>query len=172
MLSQTSEYALRAMSCLAYAPDELTPTPVLAKYTKVPSNYLAKVLQLLAQSDLIIGRRGVGGGYRLAKPADTISMLDVVNAIDPVKRIESCPLGLPNHGGTLCALHRAMDDAAKHMLETFGGVSMADLVADAGGNRPLCDTALEEQLSATIEGVSLKSISAASNGSNGVNGAH
>ncbi|MEM7755096.1 MAG: Rrf2 family transcriptional regulator [Planctomycetota bacterium] len=172
MLSQTSEYALRAMSCLAYAPDELTPTPVLAKYTKVPSNYLAKVLQLLAQSDLIIGRRGVGGGYRLAKPADTISMLDVVNAIDPVKRIESCPLGLPNHGGTLCALHRAMDDAAKHMLETFGGVSMADLVADAGGNRPLCDTELEEQLSATIEGVSLKSISAASNGSNGVNGAH
>ena len=168
MLSQTSEYALRAMSCLAYAPDELTPTPVLAKYTKVPSNYLAKVLQLLAQADLIVGRRGVGGGYRLAKPADTISMLDVVNAIDPVRRIESCPLGLPNHGGTLCALHKAMDDAAKHMLESFGGVTMADLVADAGGNRPLCDTELTEQLAVTMDGVSLKAINAASNG----NGTH
>ncbi|MEM1183899.1 MAG: Rrf2 family transcriptional regulator [Planctomycetota bacterium] len=163
MLSQTSEYALRAMSCLAYAPDELTPTPVLARYTKVPSNYLAKVLQLLAQADLIVGRRGVGGGYRLAKAAADITMLDVVNAIDPVRRIESCPLGLPNHGGVLCALHKALDEAAMHILNTFSGVTMADLVADAGGSRPLCDTELAEQLAAvSVDGVSLKATAAAS----------
>jgi len=168
MLSQTSEYALRAMSCLAYVPDELTPTPVLAKYTRVPSNYLAKVLQLLAQSHLIMGRRGVGGGYKLARPASEITMLDVVNAIDPVSRIESCPLGLPNHGGTLCALHRAMDKAAELVLDTFQGVTLADLVEDAGGNRPLCDTALEEQLAVTMNGSALRAAAeASSNGSNG-----
>ncbi len=155
MLSQTTEYALRAMSCLAYSPDELTPTPVLAKYTKVPSNYLAKVLQLLAQADLIVGRRGVGGGYRLAKPARSITMLDVVNAIDPVQRITSCPLGLPNHGGSLCALHRAVDAAAKHLLETFGDITLHDLVQESDGARPLCDTELAERLAITFEGSSL-----------------
>ena len=174
MLSQTSEYALRAMSCLAYAPDELTPTPVLAKYTKVPSNYLAKVLQLLAQGGLIRGRRGVGGGYCLNRPASEISMLDVINAIDPIQRIQSCPLELPNHGGSLCALHRKLDDAAKQLIEIFTDVSMADLVADAGGNRPLCDSQLAEQLAAIPGEVSLKQASrqvagngSASNGSVG-----
>ena len=64
MLSQTVEYALRAMVCLAQSPDQLTPTPALASKTKVPPNYLAKVLQVLAQAELIEGRRGVGGGSR------------------------------------------------------------------------------------------------------------
>src|SRR5262249_779585 len=62
VFSQTTEYALRAMACLALAPDELVPTSVLADKTKVPANYLAKVLQQLAGGGLIRGRRGVGRG--------------------------------------------------------------------------------------------------------------
>ena len=69
MFSQTTEYALRAMACLAMYPDDLVATPTLAEQTKVPANYLAKVLQQLAAAKLITGRRGVGGGYRLARPA-------------------------------------------------------------------------------------------------------
>ena len=61
MLSQTTEYALRAMSCLAYMPDDLVSTAQLAEVTRVPMNYLAKVLQLLSKAELINGRRGVGG---------------------------------------------------------------------------------------------------------------
>lgn len=152
MLSQTTEYALRAMACLAYAPDELTPTPRLAEQTLVPPNYLAKVLQSLAQADLITGRRGVGGGYRLARPANEITLLDVVNAIDPVEPIEKCPLGLPNHSTNLCALHTCVDRAARQFIETFKGVRLSDLVADSGGTRPLCDTKLAQQLSMTVDG--------------------
>jgi Rrf2 family protein len=152
MLSQTTEYALRAMACLAYAPDELTPTPRLAEQTLVPPNYLAKVLQSLAQADLITGRRGVGGGYRLSRPADQISLLDVVNAIDPVEPIESCPLGLPNHGTNLCALHRCVDQAARQFIESFKGMKLSDLVADSGGSRPLCDVEMAKRLALTIDG--------------------
>lgn len=153
MLSQTTEYALRAMACLAYAPGELTPTPVLAKQTRVPSNYLAKVLQSLSQASLIQGRRGVGGGYKLSRPAVEITMMDVVDAIDPVSRIERCPLGLPNHGTSLCALHRAIDRASALLIETFEGVTLADLIEDAGGSRPLCDTELADRLAAlTVNG--------------------
>jgi len=139
MLSQTSEYALRAMSTLAYAPDQLTPTPALAEMTKVPSNYLAKVLQSLAQADLIVGRRGVGGGYRLARAAEKISLLDIINAIDPIERIHGCPLGLSNHGPNLCPLHSALDSAAKSLIEQFQGTTLKDLVSDPNASRPLCD---------------------------------
>jgi len=149
MLSQTTEYALRAMASLAYNPDELTPTPRLAEQTLVPPNYLAKVLQSLAQANLITGRRGVGGGYKLARPATEISLLDVVNAIDPVERIETCPLGLPNHGTTLCALHTCVDAAAKQFIESFQGVNLSDLIRESGGTMPLCDTEMYRQLTSS-----------------------
>ncbi len=153
MLSQTTEYALRAMSCLAYSPETLTPTPDLAAQTKVPANYLAKVLQSLAQAELIVGRRGVGGGYRLARPAEAISLMDVINAIDPVKPIHECPLGLPNHGANLCPLHTCMDRAARTLIQQFEGVTLAKLIADSNGSRPLCDTQLAERLGLTVNGL-------------------
>lgn len=151
MLSQTAEYALRAMACLAYSPDELTATPILAKQTKVPPNYLAKVLQVLAGAELIKGRRGVGGGYRLSRPAEDIRLLDVVNAVDPVERIKTCPLGLENHGSNLCALHRRIDDAAKHVIDTFGGSTLADLLEDASPSIPLCDSEMTAALRIDVD---------------------
>src|SRR4051812_36360166 len=104
MFSQTTEYALRAMACLALYPDKLVPISALAELTKVPPNYLAKVLQQLAAAKLIGGRRGVGGGYRLKKPPEQVRLLDVINAVGEVKRIRECPLGIPGHGSNLCAL--------------------------------------------------------------------
>lgn len=140
MYSQTAEYALRAMSCIAMRPDQLVPTPVLAKQTKVPTSYLSKVLQLLASANLIEGRRGVGGGYKLGRPAGQISLLEVINAVSPVERIESCPLGLANHGPFLCPLHRKADQAAAAVIEIFSGVTLLDLINDPMSNKPLCDT--------------------------------
>jgi Rrf2 family nitric oxide-sensitive transcriptional repressor len=147
MLSQTVEYALRAMASLAFHPDELVATPELAEMTKVPSNYLAKVLQTLAGADLIIGRRGVGGGYRLAKPANEIMLLDVVAAVNPVERITECPLGLENHSSHLCSLHRRVDQAAAAVIEIFGTTSLADVVEGQDGPElPLCDARKTQQV--------------------------
>lgn len=139
MFSQTTEYALRAMACLAMRPTDLVPTPALAEQTKVPANYLAKVLQQLAAAKLITGRRGVGGGYKLAKPAAEIRLIDVINAVTTVTRIQSCPLGLPNHGSKLCALHRKADEAAAAVIEVYNGVTLHDLLMDPNPNKPLCD---------------------------------
>ncbi len=147
MLSQTTEYALRATICLAYRPDGLVSTSELAEMTKVPMNYLAKVLQLLARSEIVSGRRGVGGGYRLARPASEISMLDVINAIDPIQRIRCCPLELKNHTTALCPLHHKLDEAIGMLINQFSGVTMADLISDLGGSMPLCD----EKMTAVVE---------------------
>jgi Rrf2 family transcriptional regulator, nitric oxide-sensitive transcriptional repressor len=148
MFSQTTEYALRAMSCLALAPDQLVPTNTLAAMTKVPSNYLAKVLQQLATAKLITGRRGVGGGYRLARPAGQINLLDIVNTVGTLQRITSCPLGLPNHGTNLCALHRTMDNAAANIIKMLDGVTLQNLIEAPGvANKPLCDARNTQEVS-------------------------
>ena len=150
MFSQTTEYALRAMALLAYAPGQLVPTTTIAEESKVPPTYLAKVLQMLASAELIVGRRGVGGGYKLAKPASDIKMLDVINAVEPVRRITSCPLGLTDHGVNLCPLHRRMDLAAKQIIELFDGIALADLVGPTRGSRPLCDKAKAARVTLSI----------------------
>lgn len=147
MFSQTAEYALRATICLSYSREGLVSTSELAEVTKVPMNYLAKVLQLLARADLVSGRRGVGGGYRLTRDPDQISMLDVINSIDPILRITACPLGLENHSGGLCPLHRKLDETRQMLINQFSGVSMADLLSEVGSNLPLCD----EKMTARVE---------------------
>lgn len=139
------------MACLALAPNELVPTTTLADMTRVPTNYLAKVLQQLATAKLITGRRGVGGGYRLTRPAEQIKMLEVINAVGRLERITTCPLGLPNHGPNLCPLHRALDDAASLLIRQFENVSLKDLIDQPGAvNRPLCDPKATQQV--TVSG--------------------
>lgn len=115
-------------------------------------NYLAKVLQLLARSDIVAGRRGVGGGYRLTRSPAEISMLDVINSIDPIKRISSCPLKLQNHSGALCPLHHKLDNAIEMLITQFSGISMADMLGELGDNRPLCDEEMTTKVDLTLGG--------------------
>lgn len=139
MFSQTTEYALRVMAWLALSPDTLVPTVTLAEKTKVPAHYLAKVLQQLASADLVTGRRGVRGGYKLARPASQITLLSVVRAVGEVNRITECPLGLSNHGPNLCPLHRTVDNAAKLVIDLLDDRTLEDLLNEPGASKPLCD---------------------------------
>lgn len=140
MFSQTTEYAMRSMACLALTPNELLPTSELAKQTKVPLNYLAKVLQQLSSAKLIQGRRGVGGGYRLSRPPREISLMEVINAVTKVERIKTCPLGISTHGSNLCPLHRKADEAAAAVIRVFEGTTLQDLISQPGASTPLCET--------------------------------
>ena len=88
-------------------------------------------------------------------------LLDVVAAIDPVERITSCPLGLSNHGGELCPLHKAVDCAAEKPISTFDGVTLQSLVNDPEANRPLCDEDLTSHFKLTV------GETGSANGSNG-----
>lgn len=110
MFTQTAEYALRAALTLANQRGSLSAAD-LARQTQVPRQYLAKVLQGLHRSGLVTAQRGKYGGYRLARPPEEISVLDVVNATSPLLRIKRCPLGKPEHADALCPLHQQMDDA-------------------------------------------------------------
>lgn len=128
MLSQTAEYALRAVCALASRLDELVPTSELAGATDVPPPYLAKVLQQLAAADLIRGRRGVGGGYKLVRDPNEITMLDVVNAVSAIRKIRTDDERLADFG--FASLDRAIDQAAQAVVERFSAVTIDQLAQE------------------------------------------
>ncbi|TWT39227.1 RrF2 family transcriptional regulator [Blastopirellula retiformator] len=139
MFSQTVEYALRAVCHLAImAPNSCT-TEEIATSTKVPLAYLSKVLQGLARGGIVRSQRGIGGGMSLVKTPDQLTILEVVNAVDPIQRIHTCPLGISTHGVRLCPLHRRLDNAMKGVEEAFGGTTLAEVIAEPSESVPLCE---------------------------------
>ena len=146
MFSDTVEYALRAVVHLAYeAPDGRT-TAQIAEATKVPKDYLAKILQGLARKGIVHTQRGVGGGVTLAKAPEELTILDVVNAVEPIKRITTCPLGLRTHGVRLCPLHKRLDAALAQVEAAFGGTTLAEVLAEPSASVPLCEAGDAQKL--------------------------
>jgi Rrf2 family nitric oxide-sensitive transcriptional repressor len=146
MFSQTVEYALRAVVYLAARGDTPQPAGRMAEGTRVPADYLAKVLQSLGRAGLVRARRGPQGGYVLARPADELSVLDVVEAVDPIRRIRSCPLGLEDHI-RLCPLHKRMDQALDMVEKALRQSTIAELLGEPDRSRgvplPLCNWPME-----------------------------
>jgi Rrf2 family protein len=146
MFSQTVEYALRAVVHLAYEAPAARTTAQIADATQVPKDYLSKILQGLAKKGIVSTQRGVGGGVALAKTPEELTILDVVNAVEPILRIKTCPLKLKSHGVRLCPLHKRMDDALALVEQAFGSTTLAEVLAEPSDSVPLCDTADAQKL--------------------------
>lgn len=85
-------------------------------------------------------QRGLRGGYVLARAVDELTILDVVNSVDPLQRIEACPLGLRGHGEGLCALHRRLDEGIAQVESLFRSMTIERLLRDPGPHlNPLCE---------------------------------
>ena len=140
MFSKTVEYALRAVVHLAQESPQAKKTSDIATATKVPSAYLPKILQSLRSAGVVNLQRGVGGGVSLAKSPEDLTILDVVNAVEPIERITTCPLGLKSHGTHLCALHKQMDNVIEQMETAFANMTVAKLLASPNRSIPLRDS--------------------------------
>lgn len=139
MFSQKVEYSLRAVLFLASELPAAKTTAEISSATKVPLAYLSKVLQGLRRSGIVRSRRGAGGGVILVSDPAKLSILEVVNAVDPIGRITQCPLGLKSHGVNLCPLHKRMDNALATVEEALGASTLAEILAEPNPSIPLCD---------------------------------
>jgi len=140
MFSQTTEYALRAAVFLADAPDRSHTAQQIAELTQVPRDYLAKVLRSLSRAGLVLAQRGKHGGFSLTRPPEHITIYDVVEAVDPLPRIRSCPLNLRSHRKQLCPLHRKLDAAFATVERELRGATLAQMLAGGASEvRPLCE---------------------------------
>ena len=115
----------------------------IADATRVPAGYLSKVLQSLGRGGLVRGQRGIGGGFTIARDAEAITILDVVNAVDLIERITECPLGLEAHSTNLCPLHHKLDEALSMIENAFATTTLADLINPSARSKPLCAAAGE-----------------------------
>lgn len=140
MISKTAEYALRAIVFLAMNPESAYTGHQIANQTKVPSAYLSKVLKSLVSAGLIKSQPGLRGGFNLAKQPDDLNLLEVLNAVEPLQRIRTCPLRLKSHGTTLCALHKRLDESMESIEQLFADTSIATLLANPTSSIPLYES--------------------------------
>ncbi|GAB4135259.1 Rrf2 family transcriptional regulator [Thermopirellula anaerolimosa] len=107
MISQTAKHAVAALSLLAQAPPlRYLGAGEIAAEIEAPRNYLGKLLQSLINQGLVESQKGKGGGFRLARPPDRITLFDVVNPIERLERWSNCFLDRrPCSAEGLCVLH-------------------------------------------------------------------
>ena len=74
----------------------------------------------------------------LTKSPAEVTILEVVNAVEPIQRIRTCPLGLAAHGVHLCPLHKRLDNALAAVEEAFGSSTLAEVLAEPTRSKPLC----------------------------------
>jgi Rrf2 family transcriptional regulator, nitric oxide-sensitive transcriptional repressor len=131
MISKTAEYAIRAALWLAGNPGSARTVLQVASAAGIPAGYLAKVLQLLGRAGIVRAQPGPGGGFLLARPAEQICILDVIQAVDPLPRIRSCPAGIAEHEVDLCPLHSRLDQALATVENSLRGCTLAKLLSES-----------------------------------------
>jgi Rrf2 family transcriptional regulator, iron-sulfur cluster assembly transcription factor len=131
MLTQTSEYALRAMVYLARkGENHYAGVKEIAAATDVPSNYLAKILQQLAKTGVLESQKGFGGGFRIANELSKINLLAIVAPLENDSRFHRCVLGQRECSDEMaCPLHDAWKRICKEYLGSLENTTLQD-VAD------------------------------------------
>lgn len=146
MLSNACTYGLRAMVYLAAhraeTPDEgHTPVRKIAEALRIPAPFLSKVFQQLTQAGIVAAVRGPSGGVRCARAPETITLKQIVGAIDGDGLFTSCVLGLPGCGTERpCPVHDRWVVQRRALAQMFDGRTLADAAASVHeGTRRLTD---------------------------------
>ncbi len=135
-LSEGVEWTVHCCSLLAGLPKEAAlPAKKLAEFFDVPEHYLAKHMQQMSNAGIVQTKKGPGGGYRLAKPAEAITLLAMVEAIDGRRSSFKCteirrrgPTGAaPCAYKTPCGIARAMHKADKVWRAELEKTTLADI---------------------------------------------
>lgn len=139
-ITRASDYAVRVMIHLAGLPPSSTVRQSeLSKATEVSGHFLSKVLQQLVRARLIRSQRGSGGGYALAAAAKSVTLLDVIEAMEGPVRLNQCLDEGPScRRKSWCPAHRVWAEAQGAIVKVLGAASMASLAArgnpDLGGS--------------------------------------
>ena len=131
MISQTVEYALRAIVTIAQHDGAPCTAQKIAEITQVPAPYLSKMMQGMVRAQLVASKRGLHGGFVLNKDPKELTIWEIVDAVEPFKRIRECPLGIGSHG--------RLDTAMEMVEQSFRETTVADVLSQPGSVTPLCE---------------------------------
>jgi Rrf2 family iron-sulfur cluster assembly transcriptional regulator len=129
-LTKRGDYAVRAMIALARGNGERLSARRIADAMEIPVRFLPQVLGDLQRAGLVAAAPGRSGGYRLARGAEGISLLEVIEAVEGDSRRRSCVLrGGPCGRDGTCDVHEVFFAGQEALLATFAGATLADLAA-------------------------------------------
>src|ERR1700678_1243813 len=137
-VSTRGDYASRALLSLALRGGEDHPTSVrdIAERTALPQPYLEQILLALKGAGLVRSKRGVGGGYVLARSASDITLGQIVSAVDGPIMVGD--FGQPHENGACdhegqCVLLSVWSDVSSKLQVLLGGITLDDMVRQAKG---------------------------------------
>jgi Rrf2 family protein len=126
-LTRRADYAVRAMLALAND-DERLSAATIARRMAIPAGFLPHVMRDLMAAGLVSATAGRHGGYRPARDPATISVLDVIEAIEGDGRRRTCVLrNAPCGRDGYCAIHRVFSSAQDALLDELGQATLADV---------------------------------------------
>ncbi len=132
-LTRDGEYAVRAVVFLASQPEgKVSLINEIAEVQEVPKSYLSKIMQHLTRAGLVKSRRGARGGFTLARPADSITLREAIEAVEGPIFLNVCLIRKGEcHRDDFCPVHPVWKEAQKKLMEVLESKTLADLVKDA-----------------------------------------
>ncbi len=133
-ISRKIDYAIRAMIHLAsIPPGTVVPFREIGKQMEVPEDFLAKILKTLVDHGIVRSTRGPHGGYKLARPAETINVLEVIEAAEGPVAVNVC---LDDDDAcsrqSFCTMTSVWREGQERMLEVFRRTTLASLATPQG----------------------------------------
>lgn len=134
MITTTGEYALRAMAYMAQIPQgQYVLAKDMGKELGIPPNYLSKVLQALTRQGLLESMRGRNGGFCMDRPPEEICLFEILAAVEPMRRYETCILGQKKCcDETACPIHFTWKEARDKVLSMFQKTPLTMLIQNPG----------------------------------------
>lgn len=131
-MTKSTQYALYAAAEMARAGDAPTTVSAVASRYRIPEGALAKVFQQMVRAGLATGTRGIGGGYRLARPAKKITVLDVMHVFERRRTPGVCALhnrpGEPCPTASACSVQWLFHEVDELVQSTYESVTLQTLV--------------------------------------------
>jgi Rrf2 family protein len=129
-VSAKVDYALRAVTELAASTPGFVKAERLATAQAIPLKFLENILLELRRAEIVASQRGADGGYRLAKPADEVSLADVIRAVEgPIATVRGARPEDAEYTGAATALRDVWIELRTSMRGVLETTSLADLVA-------------------------------------------
>ncbi len=130
LLSRKADYALLILSHLDRHPQGASAHKVADQFG-LGQPFVANILKLLAHKGFVVSHRGVKGGYLLARPAEQIRLLDLLDAVDDPIHLAECNKTSPTDPCSLvgvCPLHSAMAEVHSRIRDVLSKVTLAELI--------------------------------------------
>lgn len=145
-LSRMIDYGVVILSQMAVWDDALSTAPELARATGLPAPTVSKILKALAHSDLVTSHRGMRGGYTLSRPPETISVADIIEALEGPVALTACVEASDEHCNvaSLCPIRGGWEKVNRAIRQALDSVSLDELVS--GSVDAFIDTPAPEQI--------------------------